>query len=313
MIGTLIFRCTLATLIVLNAAALYVKSSLKRQVRFVSPPFTAPSDWHAATLKHAARSPRDVADSLSKLEAQDLFMHPEVSAGHFMSGSGSRRHCDFEGEGILCDIEFPEHHLVQKWIPKDAVVLELGARFGTTTCKIAKRLDNSGAIIAVEPNPRVLPYLRKNLRTHNCSAHILAGVVASEPAFIDPGGDYGGRTTANAKKTDNEVVPNFYWDDVENKLGRAIDTVLIDCEGCADQMMDQLGPKIQNQLKLIIIETDYVKGSADKDCKENCMDYEKMFAFLRENGFRQVDMVNDCDKDVTHASENAWCGEWINH
>ena len=45
------------------------------------------------------------------------------------------------GLGFICAIEFPEHALVRDWIRPDAAVMEFGARFGTTSCEIAKKLE----------------------------------------------------------------------------------------------------------------------------------------------------------------------------
>merc|ERR1719428_1310167 len=76
--------------------------------------------------------------------------------------------------------------------------------------------------------------------------------------------------------------------------------------------MDQISEPIKSgQIKLIIIEGDMPVGA--KDCKKNCMDYEKFFGFLTENGFEMVDKFNDCDRKRTGAAEGQWCGTWIDH
>merc|ERR1719159_47409 len=82
----------------------------------------------------------------------------------------------FEGYGFDCYIESPEHALVQKWIPATASVMEFGARFGTTTCKIAEQISNSGKLVSVEPDHTVWDSLESNIKLHNCRAHVLRGV-----------------------------------------------------------------------------------------------------------------------------------------
>jgi len=232
----------------------------------------------------------------------------ELSAAQVAQGDcGS-----FVGKDFDCYIESPEHELVRKWIPANATVMEFGARFGTTTCELAKKLGNSGRLVTVEPDPYVWSWLESNVKSHNCHAHVLRGAVSTSPIHM-LGSGYGGRSATG--KQQGFTVPTFHFDDVEKASGLKFDTLLIDCEGCAQDMMDQIGPKIQSQIKLIIIEADMpkVKPGAFTDCTSHCMDYQKFFAFLKESGFEQVDEFNDCNKAVSGAPASTWCGPWINH
>ena len=56
--------------------------------------------------------------------------------------------CSFVSESaeksVFCAQEVAEHTLVKRWIPRDATVLEMGARYGTTSCAISQALRNSG-------------------------------------------------------------------------------------------------------------------------------------------------------------------------
>ena len=47
------------------------------------------------------------------------------------------------------------HTAVRRLIHPSDVVLEVGSRYGTTTCEVAVRQNNSGKLIAVEPDHRV--------------------------------------------------------------------------------------------------------------------------------------------------------------
>ena len=47
------------------------------------------------------------------------------------------------------------HLLVREFINPTDIVMEFGGRYGTTTCAVAARQNNSGALIAVEPDPKV--------------------------------------------------------------------------------------------------------------------------------------------------------------
>jgi len=213
---------------------------------------------------------------------------------------------NFQGSGFKCHIEMPEHALVRKWIPEDAVVMEFGARFGSTTCEIAKKLKNSGKIIAVEPDPSVHGFLKQNLQSNNCHARVLHGVVGSAPVKVPKKTGYGTRTDGSKGIT----VPNYSMEEIKQAMGNKtkVDTLLIDCEGCARFMMDQIGPLIENDIKLVILEAD-----APIQKEKNGMDYSIFLNFMQQSGFNIVDQFNDCDRERTGESPKDWCGKEIQH
>jgi len=221
---------------------------------------------------------------------------------------------------FVCHIESPEHVLVRKWIPADATVMEFGARFGTTTCEIARKLENSGRLVSIEPDSNAWDWLESNVKAHNCHSHVLRGAVSGSPTEMLASG-YGGQSLASGSTWKSwirsklglvQAVPTFTFDDVEKASGLKFDTLLIDCEGCAQDLMDQIGPKIQSQINLVVIEAD-MPDVAGSDCTSHCMDYNHFFAFLKDSGFEKVDEFNDCDRKRSEAPDKTWCGTWINH
>ena len=52
-------------------------------------------------------------------------------------------------------MEEATHRAVRRLIQPSDSVLEVGSRYGTTTCEVAVRQNNSGRLIAVEPDHRV--------------------------------------------------------------------------------------------------------------------------------------------------------------
>ena len=66
--------------------------------------------------------------------------------------------CNFLDENFSpadCLMEWGMQELVQKFIQPSDTVLEFGGRYGTTTCSLAVKQNNSGALIVVEPDPKV--------------------------------------------------------------------------------------------------------------------------------------------------------------
>ena len=186
-----------------------------------------------------------------------------------------------------CAIETPEHYLVRKYVPRNATVIEFGARFGTTTCVLAEATHNSGALVAVEPDANVWPHLERNLIRNQCAATVLTGVIGSGGMKIVPGG--GGY--ANRVEVD-ETAHNFIsMAALQRRTSLVFDTLLVDCEGCMRHMRDQLDPLITSgQITRVIVE-------ADMPCwkeRVNCMNYEPWFAFLRKQGFEKLVEFNEC-------------------
>lgn len=219
---------------------------------------------------------------------------------------------DWQGDlqgGIICDIENGEHKFVQAYLPPDAVVIEFGARFGTTSCEMAKKLQNNGNVVAVEPDRSVWEPLQANLKNHNCNVHLVKGVIGSHPVLVDKD-SYGTRTRVSAGADVNETSPSYTLQEVEDTLGKKVDTLLIDCEGCGRHLMEDMADVIKTRIKLIILEADMPCGKGDAP-KDNCMDYEPFFAELTSNGFKMIEKHNDCENAWTGSVK--WCFGWIDH
>ena len=99
------------------------------------------------------------------------------------------RFIDREGNPANIDYEKEEQFLVRKYLPKDAQVLELGARYGTVSCVISEVIQDPTKHVAVEPDPSVIEALTKNRRENGGKFHIYEGVISRngyELQFIDP-------------------------------------------------------------------------------------------------------------------------------
>lgn len=269
--------------------------------------------WVVESLQTEVQTPKSqIQSSSSRLHGDEFFNFPTVERASRTAHTAAESlpECkDWTGAGFNCAIEFPEHKLVRDWLPEDATVLEFGARFGTTSCEIAKKLSSNGKVVAVEPDPGVWDWLNTNLESHNCNVHILHGILGSRPLVFYPG-NYASRIGLDDFAPGGVEVPNYSFDEVEQALGRKIDSLLIDCEGCAQYMMDQIEPKL-NQINVILIEADM--GDNGGDCKKNCMDYASFIRTIEAAGLVMVEKKNDCDSDWHGAPQGTWCGPWIWH
>ena len=55
------------------------------------------------------------------------------------------------GKPASCSVEAPEQAMVRAYVDETSTVLELGGRYGTTTCEIAAVQRNSGHLVTVAP------------------------------------------------------------------------------------------------------------------------------------------------------------------
>ena len=57
-----------------------------------------------------------------------------------------------------------EHDLIRSHIsPNSSGVLELGARYGTSSCALSKHVVGRGKVVSVEADPQIWPAIERNL------------------------------------------------------------------------------------------------------------------------------------------------------
>merc|ERR1740129_1033371 len=124
--------------------------------------------------------------------------------------------------------------MIRSWIPPESSVLEIGARYGSTSCTIAERQNQSGKVVAVEPDYVVWGALEKNLENFKCNVTLVKGVVGTKDVQMEHHGIHGYGTNAS-KATDvkgRHVAPHFTLEQVQTQSGLHFDVAVIDCEGC---------------------------------------------------------------------------------
>lgn len=206
--------------------------------------------------------------------------------------------CSFQdetGATAQCLLESPEHKLVRNHIPPNATVLEFGGRYGTTTCEIAAKLGNSGKLLVAEPDHRVWDAFERNVAVHKCNAHLLKGVVGSEGKELDTRINFGYATrTAHLRAQGSQKAQATSFSMIEACLGLQFDTLLIDCEGCVEDILNE-NPGALDGIRTIVMETDMgmYNGVRAPDCNEKCIDYDAVASRFQHMGFRLVETIKD--------------------
>jgi len=145
-------------------------------------------------------------------------------------------------------------------VKENSIFMDVGANFGYLSCLAASKIGNRGAgcVIAVEPNPRMLALLRKNIvvnwsmapvEVHDCAAAAEAGYLTlnipehAANATIS-------RTQENAKGM-SLIVRASTVDTIA--AGRTIDVLKIDVEGYEAAVLKGARKTIRESKRINII------------------------------------------------------------
>lgn len=199
-----------------------------------------------------------------------------------------------------CAIEWDEWVMATALLSPAHTVLELGARYGTTSCVLAAATNNSGHVVSVEPDVSVYDDLLHNRDSHACNFHVALGTLGPKRQRINPRYMSGYGRTTQGVSADELASDSFDFRELERRIGGRFNAALVDCEGCIDGVLES---GLLAQLELLLMEEDgeYRTSSAHRQA------YSRVHDELRRNGFERVWHSHD-----TAAPGQAW-SERIEH
>lgn len=194
---------------------------------------------------------------------------------------------DRNGDPVDVDFEKEEQFLVNRYIPRDATVLEMGARYGTISCLLSQILDDPTRHVAVEPDISVIEALTKNRETNNGKFHIYNGVISQYGYDIQVKVipeyryyEYGTYT----KRSTSPTVKNMSLEELQKKHNLKFDCVVADCEGFFYDFVKENGDAVKN-MRVIIYEQDGTPWS------EMVIKYKELDNILESYGFKIVHTI----------------------
>lgn len=167
------------------------------------------------------------------------------------------------------DSEYPEQCLAFNYVDPDSTVLELGARYGSVSCIINKKLINKSHQVSVEPDMIVWSALENNIKQNDCLIRLHKGFVSKKMRGLLP---YGYASTSYVDNT--SAILSASVEDLETQYDLKFDTLVADCEGFLEEFFDE-HPQLYDQLHTVIFEADY----------PNKCNYLKIHNTLKEHGF----------------------------
>ena len=184
-------------------------------------------------------------------------------------------------------VEKTEQDLANKYIYPTDVVLELGARYGTVSCIINKKISNKTNQVVVEPDSRVWEALEKNKNNNNCNFYIVKGFISRIKLNItNTDRDYGTTSIVD----ENSEINCYTLEQIKDDYNIDKFNVLVaDCEGGLGIFLQE-NPSLYNDLRMIIFEADYPEKCNYNLIKSNLQKY----GFIKiEEGHQNVWIKNN--------------------
>jgi len=185
-----------------------------------------------------------------------------------------------KGDPVDVNFEKEEQMLVRKYLPRNATVLELGARYGTVSCVIGEVLDDPTHHVAVEPDDSVIEALEKNREKNGGKFHIYNGVVSNKNHIIKVLNccEYGTYT----QESEEQGINSISLEKLQENYSLNFNCIVADCEGFFPKFINEY-PWILEQCKCIIYEKDGIPY--------DILGYEELDNKLVQNGFKMVECI----------------------
>jgi FkbM family methyltransferase len=176
-------------------------------------------------------------------------------------------------------LEIDEQIDALTYLTSDDVVLELGGRYGTVSVTIAHIQNNSGNLVVIEPDTRIINSLIKNKELNRANFTILNKYISNKSKKMITDG-YGTRMV----NSDSEIESNnmITYEEFKRQYPLKFNVLVADCESCLCDFIKDMGNDINNYNK-ILIEADF----------KNLCDYSKLIQSLISIGFKIVKNHDD--------------------
>jgi FkbM family methyltransferase len=171
-------------------------------------------------------------------------------------------------------VEVEEQFLANKYVLPSDIVLELGARYGTISCIVNKKLNNKLNQVVVEPDSRVWESLEKNKKNNNSYFNIVKGFISqTKLGLTNLDTDYGTTSIVN----ENSMIDCYTLQEVKEKYNiKKFNVLIADCEGGLGLFLKE-NPTLYNDIRMIIFEADY-PDKCDYDLIKNNL---SLFGFTK--------------------------------
>ena len=164
-----------------------------------------------------------------------------------------------------------EQDQAEEFIEQNDCVLELGARYGTVSAVINKKLLNPYNHVVVEPDDDVWDALEKNKIRNDCKFQIVRGIISNKKLSLIKSG-----YATKQKEDTSSSLPHFTFSQIRNMVDKPFSALVADCEGCIEPFLNE-NTNILKTLRIIILEED-----------ADISNYDNVKKLLIKNDFEQI-------------------------
>ena len=180
--------------------------------------------------------------------------------------------------------------IITKMIKKSMTCIDIGSNLGFYALIEGKAIGKDGKLIVVEPSPKTIPYLRKNLEANHlsyCMKNIAISDVNGECFFeIKKRSNLSQIQSVNTASLNTIKVPTLTLDSLVSCLSLAkVDFLRMDVEGSELLISKGWQKTIQNFKPLIFIEIHKEIG------KQAILD---ILVYLEKSGYRNAIYIRRC-------------------
>jgi FkbM family methyltransferase len=191
-----------------------------------------------------------------------------------------------KGELILGKYEAHERQLIQKYLPLDEPVIELGGSIGVVACTINRRLVAPVQHIVVEANPDLIPTLKKNRDINGCQFEIIEAAIGygspSITFFTDEDSLTGSIYHTKGRAIE---VPVQTLQSIAEKAKFRHFNLISDIEGSEIGLIDHEMDFIREHVGIILMELHGFIASYGSEGVQLTIET------LKENGFEMIDTI----------------------
>jgi FkbM family methyltransferase len=181
---------------------------------------------------------------------------------------------------ILQKYELSEKYLIEKYIEKDDVVLELGGCLGVTSLLINKQINTKSAHLVFEIDKEKYKFLTKNKKINNSKFQVINGAISDNKKMFYKSSNnfWGGKISPIGK--DSDQIKTYSLSNIFNEFNLNFNTLVMDIEGGEIEIIKN--PYL-SKFKKIIFENHYL---------EDFLVNNQLKKELEKNGFTKKESLN---------------------
>lgn len=177
---------------------------------------------------------------------------------------------------ISGNYEREEYYLVEKYLSPTEDCIELGAGLGYISTLIDSKLKNTQHVV-LEPNPELIPILKKNQSLNSCNFSILEGAYSSSQSRVDLelGENFLSSSAYYQKKRDSIEASAYSLESIIGNYNIKEFSLVVDIEGMEYELINNEISLLKDKCRSIIIEFHEMETE----------DYDNGLNVLEESGF----------------------------